>query len=143
MTQEHIDKLCIALFDRGLESLIELNSKQQTLYLFLDIYYYMQEDGLDIYLSNNLTPPFDIIPNINAMRELGLSIISDYFEFIKVSFDNNELHKQGEKWHEYKSRIGILDKVNYLDPILTKMMTDDFPFNWIEKNYNELNKNLD
>jgi hypothetical protein len=143
MKEENIDNLCIALFDRGLKSVIDLNSKQKTLYLFLDIFYYIEEDGLDVYLSNNLNPPFDIIPNINAMRELGLDSISDHFQFIKVSFDNNEFWQEVETWEGYKTRIGILDRVNYLHPILSKIMVENFPLIWIIENYNELIDNLD
>jgi hypothetical protein len=77
------------------------------------------------------------------MRELRLDSISDYFEFIKVSFDNNEFWQEGETWEGYKTRIGILDKVNYLHPVLFKMMMDKFPLTWIIENYNELIDNLD
>ena len=108
----------------------------------MDIFNYILEDGLDVYLSNNMNQSFDIRPNINAMRELGLPQIADNFEFIKSRFDDNEDHKEGETWDEYKLRLGILGKGNSWDTVLIKDMADNFPYQWIRLNYAELTNGL-
>ena len=142
MTDFELDELCTKLFDVGLKSTTDFNTRQKVLFLFLDIFNYIQEDGLDVYLSNNLDSPFDIRPNTNSMRELGLHQTADKFDFIKNRFDINKHHQDGETWDDYKSRIGILDEVNSWDNILTQEMRDQFPYEWIRQNYKELSEGL-
>ena len=138
MTDLELDDLCTELFDVGLKSTTNFNDKQKILFLFLDIFNYILEDGLDVYLSNNLCSPFDIRPNTNSMRELGLHHTADKFDFIKNRFDCNKHHQDGETWDKYKSRIGILNEVNSWDSTLIKEMSDHFPYEWIRQNYKAL-----
>jgi hypothetical protein len=142
MTDFELDDLCTVLFDVGLKSTTNLNDKQKALFLFLDIFNYIQEDGLDVYLSNNLYPPFDIRPNTNSMRELGLHHTAEKFDFIKNRFDSNRHHQDGETWEEYKSRIGILDEVNSWHNTLNREISDHFPYEWIRLNYKDLSEGL-
>lgn len=142
MTDLELHDLCAELFEVGLKSTTNFNNKQKVLFLFLDIFNYIQEDGLDVYLSNNLCSPFDIRPNTNSMRELGLHHTADKFDFIKSRFDSNKHHQDGETWDEYKSRIEILDEVNSWDNTLTKEMSDHFPYKWIRQNYKDLSEGL-
>lgn len=142
MTDLESHDLCTELFDVGLKSTADFNDKQKVLFLFLDIFNYIQEDGLDVYLSNNLYPPFDIQPNANSMRELGLHHTADKFEFIKNRFDCNKHHQDGETWDEYKLRIGILNEVDSWDDTLIREMSDHFPYAWIRRNYKDLSEGL-
>jgi len=138
MTELEISKLCDELFVEGLKSTINFNDEQKTLFLFLDIFNYIDEDGLDVYLSNNLYSPFEIQPSIDSMKELGLYQIAEKFEFIKERFDNNKQHHEWESWDEYKSRIGIKNEVNSWDTSLIREIRDNFPHEWIYKNLNNL-----
>jgi hypothetical protein len=142
MTDFELDDLCTELFDVGLISTTDFNDKQKVLFLFLDVFNYIHEDGLDVYLSNNLYPPFDIRPNTNSLRELGLHHTADKFDFIKNKFDSNSHHKDGETWDEYKLRIGILDEVKSWDTTLIEEISDNFPYDWIRRNYKDLSKGL-
>lgn len=142
MTNQESHSLCTQLFDIGLKSTNSFNDKQKTLYLFLDIFNYIDEDELDVYLSNNLYPPFDIRPNIIAMRELGLHQIADKFAFIKNCFDGHSPHQQGETWDQYKLRIGIWSHVDIWDKTLRDEFNDNFPYAWIDQNYFELTDGL-
>ena len=142
MTNLVLRNLCTELFDVGLKSGTNFNDKQNVLFLFLGIFNYIQEDGLDVYLSNNMHPPFDIRPTTKSMRELGLRHTADRFDFIKNRFDINRHHQDGETWEEYKTRIGIVGEVNSSDKTLIREMSDHFPYEWIRRNYKDLSEGL-
>jgi hypothetical protein len=142
MTDLELDDLCTELFEVGLKSSTNFNDKQNVLFLFLGIFNYIQEDGLDVYLSNNMHPPFDIRPTTKSMRELGLHHTADRFDFIKNRFDINRHHQDGETWEEYKTRIGIVGEVNSSDKTLIREMSDHFPYEWIRRNYKDLSEGL-
>ncbi|MFZ6009800.1 MAG: hypothetical protein ACOYXT_05570 [Bacteroidota bacterium] len=142
MTDLELDDLCTNLFNVGLKSTTDVNDKQKTIFLFLAIFNYIHEDGLDVYLSNNLNSPFDIRSNINSMRELGLQDVADKFEFMQNRFDLNKHHRDGETWDEYKLRIGIATEVNSWENTLLNEMRDNYPYSWINKNCTDLSEGL-
>lgn len=142
MTDFEIKDLCIELFNLGIKPTNNFNTKQKTLYLFLDTFSNLLEVGLDVYLSKNLHSTFDIQPTIDSLTELGLYDAAAKFDLVKNRFDNNEHQQVGETWDEYKSRIGIQDEVNSWNDELINEMSDQFPFKWINKNSKNLNEGL-
>jgi hypothetical protein len=140
--KDDVTDLKHSLYDQGLNQGTEsFNDVQKRLYDYLDLLYYVETDGFNGFLYNNVDKDVRMPGFVQCLFYFGFPELSQQLEYIYLQAKDQQW-EETEGWEDFLTRLRLTDKVDALEKYLYQAIAGYLIDDWTEQHYTVLSAGI-